>query len=770
MWQPTYRRRIYYAYDADNRIEKVETSRNGLFWREDARYFYCPHGPLARVELGANKVQGMDYAYTLQGWLKGINSDLLLPENDMGQDALAGTPNELIGRDVYGTSLSYFSNADYGAIDNTRWGTVSQRAFSKVGGAMGTSGVHHPLYNGNIAHTVNTLAPFGGYPDSPTAPGQVLAMVYSYDQLNRLKKAHGFDGLTTSNDWVNASSSSATLYNSEYAYDANGNIETATRTDQFGELYDQLDYDYQHAQGSTDKVRNRLYHLTDLVDDSPSDVVNQVDDGFEDLPYQPTPGTDLDNALSTINTANNYGYDALGNLVRDDREHIANIEWTVAGKVKGVDQATSFGKNDLRFGYGADGQRVVKGVYDETGTTLQHRDYYIRDAQGNVMATYRHERLPTWSFRVTERTIYGSSRLGVDNLEAELCYDPQPPPYDPTSDPAGRLRYEMTDHLGNVTTVVTDELLGVNTDGVAGYEYFQPLVVTAQGYEPFGSLLPGRNYSSGSYRFGFQGQESDGEVNGERNSYAYEYRMHDPRVGRLLSLDPLSAKYPHNSPYAFSENRVIDGIELEGLEVVLPSYSERLAFAVLSQFEDFGKQSPEEQRAACRLGVWNSIQIKRSADLAREWTIGLGFDKHSIVANGLRHAYGQALATYHTSPEDAKAMGDAHEGSAKRVLEDHPEWVTALEKDGRVLIPDVLADNFVDQWNNQVGREIGQSPGILNEEGIGVNMSQLESAVVDAYNTGRLIERTMEKKDGGTWITRTTPQPRTEVLPDESTR
>jgi hypothetical protein len=35
---------------------------------------------------------------------------------------------------------------------------------------------------------------------------------------------------------------------------------------------------------------------------------------------------------------------------------------------------------------------------------------------------------------------------------------------------------------------------------------------------------------------------------------------------RFLSVDPLSDKYPHNSPYAFSENRVIDGVELEGLE------------------------------------------------------------------------------------------------------------------------------------------------------------------------------------------------------------
>jgi len=34
----------------------------------------------------------------------------------------------------------------------------------------------------------------------------------------------------------------------------------------------------------------------------------------------------------------------------------------------------------------------------------------------------------------------------------------------------------------------------------------------------------------------------------------------------FLSVDPLAPDYPHNSPYAFSENRVIDGVELEGLE------------------------------------------------------------------------------------------------------------------------------------------------------------------------------------------------------------
>jgi len=70
------------------------------------------------------------------------------------------------------------------------------------------------------------------------------------------------------------------------------------------------------------------------------------------------------------------------------------------------------------------------------------------------------------------------------------------------------------------------------------------------------------------YRYGFQGQEMDDEIKGEGNSINYEYRMHDPRIGRFFAVDPLAPKYPHNSPYAFSENRLIDGVELEGLEVV----------------------------------------------------------------------------------------------------------------------------------------------------------------------------------------------------------
>ena len=80
-------------------------------------------------------------------------------------------------------------------------------------------------------------------------------------------------------------------------------------------------------------------------------------------------------------------------------------------------------------------------------------------------------------------------------------------------------------------------------------------------------LLPNRHGNTSDYRYGFQGQEMDNEVKGEGNSVNYKFRMHDPRVGRFFATDPLEAKYPWNSPYAFSENSLIRYVELEGLEI-----------------------------------------------------------------------------------------------------------------------------------------------------------------------------------------------------------
>jgi RHS repeat-associated protein len=82
--------------------------------------------------------------------------------------------------------------------------------------------------------------------------------------------------------------------------------------------------------------------------------------------------------------------------------------------------------------------------------------------------------------------------------------------------------------------------------------------------------MPGRHGNTGDYRYGFQGQETDDEITGSESHVSYTYRCHDTRLGRFLSVDPLTAKYPHYSPYSFSGNRVIDMVELEGLEPASP--------------------------------------------------------------------------------------------------------------------------------------------------------------------------------------------------------
>ncbi len=99
-------------------------------------------------------------------------------------------------------------------------------------------------------------------------------------------------------------------------------------------------------------------------------------------------------------------------------------------------------------------------------------------------------------------------------------------------------------------------------------------------YSPFGVELASRTWSIEEYRNGFQKQEKDKEL--WEGAMYYKYRVEDPRLGRFFSVDPFYAKYPYNSHYAFSENKLINGVELEGLEYVsIYNY----AFA---PFGDFG--------------------------------------------------------------------------------------------------------------------------------------------------------------------------------------
>ena len=90
-------------------------------------------------------------------------------------------------------------------------------------------------------------------------------------------------------------------------------------------------------------------------------------------------------------------------------------------------------------------------------------------------------------------------------------------------------------------------------------------VTQTSDYYPFGvSFNEWNKESIKANRYLYQHQENQDDL--DYGEYQYKYRMHDPTMGRFKSVDPLADKYAYNSTYAFSENRVIDGIELEGKE------------------------------------------------------------------------------------------------------------------------------------------------------------------------------------------------------------
>lgn len=266
-----------YQYDADNRIERVQTSTDGHVWSTDATYYYYAHGPLARVELGEHKVQGLDYYYTLQGWLKGVN---MPGGGDPGAD---GTGTKRTGKDAMAFALGYFSG-DYSPITS---GTVVSDSRDALWTRTSTINSNSGLYNGNITW-MNTDLP--GSSDLY----DMQAMVYKYDQLHRIVQARSLREYTT--NFVSRSATTSKAYDATYTYDGNGNLLTLQRRNAAAALQDNFSYGYY---ANSNKLRQ-----------------------------------------TASAQGNNYEYDAIGNLTKDVAGGVTNIEWTPSGKVRKVTKST----------------------------------------------------------------------------------------------------------------------------------------------------------------------------------------------------------------------------------------------------------------------------------------------------------------------------------------------------------------------------------------------------------------------------------------------
>jgi RHS repeat-associated protein len=130
----------------------------------------------------------------------------------------------------------------------------------------------------------------------------------------------------------------------------------------------------------------------------------------------------------------------------------------------------------------------------------------------------------------------------------------------------GNKFFELSNHLQNVLVTISDKKIGVDADNNGQIDYYTADVTSAQDFYPFGFKMPGRQWSNGSYRYGFNGKEEDDEVKGDGNQLDYKMRIYDPRLGRFLSVDAIADEYPQLTPYQFASNQPIESVDMDGLE------------------------------------------------------------------------------------------------------------------------------------------------------------------------------------------------------------
>jgi RHS repeat-associated protein len=314
---------------------------------------------------------------------------------------------------------------------------------------------------------------------------------------------------------------------------------------------------------------------------------------MDELAYSYHMGTNrlnhVDDAKSSSNYAvdvddqsdDNYEYDEIGNLKHDEQEEIANIEWTPSGKIRRITRTPGSTKPMLEFYYGPTGDRLVKIVTNPDETV--ELTYYHRDAQGNTMATYN---MDNTGFKLSEQYLYGSSRLGIytrDLLLTGLAGDMH-------TRLKGSKQYELSNHLGNVLSTVSDRRSGVDAGSNGSIDYYAADVKSAQDYYPFGMVMVMRGMMA-EYRHGFNGQERDDEVNGTPNTYTATFWEYDGRTGRRWNLDPKPiTSISHYATFALNpmmytdpqgDKLVTDGktTSKDDLKLLAGKYADALAFS-----------------------------------------------------------------------------------------------------------------------------------------------------------------------------------------------
>ena len=330
---------------------------------------------------------------------------------------------------------------------------------------------------------------------------------YQYDDLNRLRK-----GIYSE---PNNSLPQNEYYNEAVDYDLNGNIISLQRNRKLENVGRQ-------------QIDNLAYFYTG----------NKLDKIVESQPnYFGYPES----------SGNLMNYDSNGNMTDHIDKGLLEIKYNFLDLPDYV-KFDQYVMRDDPFGFGLTAQyKNTSYLYRADGTKLKKiHNYFSGRNQNN--ASKITEYLDGFQYN------YDLNSLGVPATSQGLQFVPTSEGYYDFAQ--NKYIYQYKDQVGNVRLSFYKDSNGIaQIDRTTDFYPFGLEFGGDKSLNTTGSLSP-------DYTYSFQEQEKQQET----GWYSFKWRNYDPSMARFFNIDPLSEVYAYQSHYNFSENRVIDARELEGLE------------------------------------------------------------------------------------------------------------------------------------------------------------------------------------------------------------
>lgn len=355
----------------------------------------------------------------------------------------------------------------------------------------------------------------------PTYNGNISEMTWKVGGLAPASYHFAYDGLNRMTDAIfyDAAGSNPNLYCESVSYDANSNITLLTRTGHTttgtGRI-DRLNY--------ATYTGNQLKAICDSVGNAAL-----YDGAFE---FRQVNG----------NKTTQYAYDNNGAMKYDLNRGVMRIDYDLLGNPKRVQ---FYNGNVIEYIYAADGTRL--------------RTIHRTAVRGIRVSTNSSHTLTASETLALDSTDYVGAFLFHGNSFSKYLFDGG---YVTYSGSTPSLHFYLHDHQGNNWAVAEFATLSHVNASLSQTTY----------YYPYGGVFGDLGSYPESQPYKYNGKEFD-RMHG-LDWYDYGARQYDPAIARFTSMDPLTEKYYHISPYAYCAGNPVNYVDLDGRSTWVIDYAE----------------------------------------------------------------------------------------------------------------------------------------------------------------------------------------------------